>query len=1410
MSGVRPPLALVVLSLLAVFQSAGQAALDQLPVNALPYSLSYTVTGNYVVSSVDLTPEPDNQDGDPGYQTATIHIGTSTARAVPQNAEILAAFLYWETLAQNATTLDVQFRGLPASLVRVQSQEISGVFAPCWSQSGNTLYMMRADVLALLPLQKDENGFPTGRRLVNDMDLVAAGMTAGHKIRLPEAGTGNQTPQSAGASLFLVYRDPSEPLRRIVVYDGLHVAQRGETTVQRIRGFLQSNVTAPGQAKLTQIVSRGAANPTEQLTFDGAGIPSNSFAGSLSPDSDRAWASPTIDVSAQMPGTVEDYTNTADNEAEYGEQATMTFRYTDMTTYGCHTWAAIAFSAPVKDNDGDGLIDLLEEPPTGPGVNVFRDPNGAEYPRLWQMGARANQKDLFVEINSMYAAPGTSYGSATHPFPLASQNPINGQVTDALGHDHRPTPQVLQLLGDALARAGVVAHFDVGNPASYKTPAGSAYDSTVADAYIIGAGGASGGDPLLARGGESLLERTCVADPASPQFDPLCQFPAYPGTVSWKYQFQLLRDQLLDAGTGLRRFDPIRNHIFHYLLFAHARGTAQSVFPCRDAANQPVGFPLNDPTNPTGIVGCTQGGLTDNPDFHVPRGVSGVSDLPGLSSMVTLGMSKNFIGTEFFQASTALHELGHSLELWHGGATPSFAPASKPGAPRGSVHVDIAPNCKPNYQSSMSYLHQLNGLIDETGAPNLDYSNTRLGIAGDVLDETTQLGNSPLVTSGLSPRRYRVAWYAPILDAAGGQPANIARLLGVPAATRHCDGTPLLTDASGHVIEQPAGRLETASTAPSTIDWAGDDAFSNPVPSDLDVNFDGRKDGASATPGTPALAGVDDVHSLRLNQLGGSQLDGGFSTGIAYVGTGLTVDGFPYLGGPQYIGGIPVGGSGAFPTGGIQYPQGGGLYLGGVAVGGSGIGLGGSGIPIGASGIPLGGSGIPIGASGDVIGDSGLTFGVGGSGYPIVDGFVGINGIGIGGSGLVVGGSGLVVGGSGLVVGGSGLAVGGSGLVVGGSGLVVGGSGNEITHSDIEATGHAPANQVTVCVLGDTGVANKCAGNPPAAPFRDRNLMQWSSANLDSPDGFRGFRVTGSDVADDRGASAKEIDAPANASSLVDTEELPHGLEFTYWMKVKFGAALSQPSLPTITVTAVNLAPTASADGPYVLDPATMPAVLQGNVFANDTDVDGVFSGGVLDKSKWAAILVNAAGAPVSAPAGLTFNSNGTFSYTTSRGSITFYYKIDPGKWTDGVTDISPDSNVASVTISIVDRVPPTITNLTVNPTTIWSPNGKAVPVTISGTATDTGGSGVGSIVIDVEDEYNAAENRVNNPHDVDYEIAVQGDGPFSTTISLVASRTGNDKDGRKYTIYVGAKDKSGNIGWAVNTLTVTAHDQSK
>jgi len=193
---------------------------------------------------------------------------------------------------------------------------------------------------------------------------------------------------------------------------------------------------------------------------------------------------------------------------------------------------------------------------------------------------------------------------------------------------------------------------------------------------------------------------------------------------------------------------------------------------------------------------------------------------------------------------------------------------------------------------------------------------------------------------------------------------------------------------------------------------------------------------------------------------------------------------------------------------------------------------------------------------------------------------------------------------------------------------------------------------------------------------------------------------------------------------------------------------------------------------------------------------------------------VNASGVPLAtAPTGLTFSADGTFTYLKVNGSLTFYYRIDTGAWTDGTNtaDMSADSNVAMVTVTVPpppDSTKPVVSGLTLNPLTIWSPNGKKLPVTISGKATDTG-SGVASISLDVEDEYNLDEP------DVTYAIGAPGltynpaTGAFSLVVQLTASRLGNDKDGRKYSLTVRATDRQGNVGVGP-TVSVTAHDKSK
>ena len=346
--------------------------------------------------------------------------------------------------------------------------------------------MFRADVLRLLPLQKDVNGNLTGKRLVNDRDLFANHLPL-HTVTLPEAGIGNRVPQSAGATLFVVYRDPTEPLTKIVLYDGASLQAPGATMTQTLRGFLQSSTNRA--ARMTHIVGSGGRNRTERLWFNGSPIASNPF------HSDQVGflAGPNLVQSDVQGGRLDARKRSRSWLRRRGDDEGRPFKTT--SPYDCKAWAAIVFSTAVQDSDGDGLPDKLEDSLVG-----LKDPNGEPLPNIHAMGADSRHKDLLVEITAMKAEPGTTYGSAAAPF-----SPKVDHVTDMNGHNHLP--------------AAVV--FKNGWPTRTRTRPSRIPMNCLASTCIgmsVSQSGVSERRPTrilsvpsaLARGGESIKEVACV------------------------------------------------------------------------------------------------------------------------------------------------------------------------------------------------------------------------------------------------------------------------------------------------------------------------------------------------------------------------------------------------------------------------------------------------------------------------------------------------------------------------------------------------------------------------------------------------------------------------------------------------------------------------------------------------------------------------------------------------------------------------------------------------------------------------------------------------------------------------------------------------------------------------------------
>ena len=496
-------------------------------------------------------------------------------------------------------------------------------------------------------------------------------------------------------------------------------------------------------------------------------------------------------------------------------------RYTGLASLfnDCMTLGAIVYRTQVNDTDGDGLLNRWES------ESGLVDPNGEALPNLAAMGADPNHKDLFVEIGSMT----TGVNSYTY-----------GGVAKA-AHTHLPSHEALKKVGDAFAAKEINVHFDLGT-----------YPPGVADPYIVRG--------LSARGGESFDEAITqctpgVADTPWTADQPWnCQFDDYPGTVGWKTGFRFLRDMPLTlsddacdaaekdgnaATTCDRVLDSNRRDMVHYVLFVHALG-----LPKESCLDPVTGFPN---------VTCQQ----TNALFHVPVTNSGVADFPGGDAMVALGGFDNAsgepVGTDYMQGGTLAHELGHTLGLRHGAVKLT------------SGLIEREPNCKPNYQSVMNYLFQLRGLLDDSGVPYVNFSGQTL----PTLDETgLPIGLGSDVSTFASPP-YRTGWYAPKANVAFGT-----------AATKHCDGTPLLygpdgsdADTDPDPLEPEMIRVDSATiAATANIDWnlaAGQES--------QDINFDGAPTVAPPAGPLPGLLhGFNDWENLRLNQVGSRRNVGGW------------------------------------------------------------------------------------------------------------------------------------------------------------------------------------------------------------------------------------------------------------------------------------------------------------------------------------------------------------------------------------------------------------------------------------------------------------------------------------------------------------------------------------------------------
>jgi len=825
----------------------------------LNFFKNYFVTGDYAVGGVglrgrgvlDTQTQAITQTAITNYATGVIPMS-----GVPANADILAAFLYWEEIAGTSTdplALAVgTFRGFRITGTQIAA---AGTLA-CWSSGGGNgttggaqnLLVFRADVLRFLPIPTDGTGRPTGQRLVNGT----------HSVSLPDSGAGgSQSPSSGnqaflteGASLVVVYRVPGALLRAVVIYDGGYTFSSANPLMsQTLAGFYQASATNPA-ARMTHIVGDGDANFQDTLTVNGsvpAGVsPTNAFQGALG----FSWDNLTFGVSSIQ-----------------GNDSSVTTRVVSSggpNSVDCLSWGAIIFATNVQDTDGDGLLDVWET------TSGLADPNGRVLPDIHALGADPAVKDIFVQVDYMCTA-------------------LNAGHTDCAAdpgkHSHRPSDSVLQTVSRAFSDAhGPVLHFVNGN---------------------------------------AIPETACSPGPTQ-----TCLFPDYPGTVGWKYGFRKIK---------VDHFDPARKDIFHYALFAHAlalpkwlisdktlvsisvsngtatvttgspHGLAQgapiTVVGASAASNlngnntvssvlTDTTFTISAPTSPNGTYWNWGLGVSNGR----PKSTSGVSDLLGGDILITLGLWDNFTGTDFMQASTLMHELGHNLALRHGGAP-------------------LEPNCKPNYQSIMSYLYQVRGLLDTSGQPHVNYSGQQLAALNEnSLDESVGLGVGNLP--------YLPRWYAPLTS------SFLDQTLNTTPANKHCDGTPLNRDMNGIVTDPDTVRIDGTSLLASPLDWNGSGMSTPDHSVSQDANFSGAI--------TSLNQGFIDWLNLDLQQIGSRRDPLGYSLDIGPNDDFAAVSDLGSGGGELGSGGGELGsGGGELGSGGGELGSGGGeLGSGGGELGG--------------------------------------------------------------------------------------------------------------------------------------------------------------------------------------------------------------------------------------------------------------------------------------------------------------------------------------------------------------------------------------------------------------------------------------------------------------------------------------------
>ena len=309
------------------------------------------MTGDYVAAGVGL-----QRKGVNGFATGNITIDPAQ---IPAGAEIVAAYLYWQTISSSGTPAlsalqGAKFKGNDLSQNRGAPERgggarPAGVRAerPGDSHGSKATWSYRADVLRFFPRVR-----PSAPNLP-----VQVQVTGSHQVKLPDMGRSNRLPSTLGAGLVIVYRVTGydqatgyqlarQPLRAIVLYDGGSTLDQRTSRLQlTLEGFYEASRVSPS-ARMSLLVADGQSNKSERVRIRSTSSNSDDRLVAVNP------------FNANTGFEVATFPNLP---LEAGAmKATLTIDPGKKGCFDCLSLGAAVLSVVVQDRDGDGLLDVWE------------------------------------------------------------------------------------------------------------------------------------------------------------------------------------------------------------------------------------------------------------------------------------------------------------------------------------------------------------------------------------------------------------------------------------------------------------------------------------------------------------------------------------------------------------------------------------------------------------------------------------------------------------------------------------------------------------------------------------------------------------------------------------------------------------------------------------------------------------------------------------------------------------------------------------------------------------------------------------------------------------------------------------------------------------------------------------------